>query len=50
MLLVRHVHVHDGEHHENERLQHDDKNMEDRPGYTQYPLNPERHQLVLLKV
>ena len=30
-MFVRHRDVHDGEHHEDVRLQHDDQDVEDRP-------------------
>ena len=32
MIFVRHAQIHDGQHHENERLQCDHQNVENRPG------------------
>lgn len=35
MTFMRHRHVYDGEHHENERLQNDNQDMENRPAGAQ---------------
>ena len=36
MFLMRHVQIHDGQRHEDERLQRDDQDMEDGPAQLQH--------------
>ena len=43
-VFVRHTQIHDGQHHEDERLQRDNQNVEDSPWHRQCPLRPEGQQ------
>ena len=44
MLLMRHVQVHDGQCHEDERLQGNNQNVEDRPANLQQAAEAAEHQ------
>ena len=43
-MFVRHTHVYDGQHHEDEGLQGNNKNVENRPRHGQQPLRVKRQQ------
>ena len=44
MIFMRHAQINDGQHHKDEGLEGNYQYVEDRPGYRQGPLDPERQQ------